>query len=239
MQDPNSEPINSQLTQTWTSYYKQSDETGLAKTWPSENLVRMLNGSYIKNLDHDMYGKKALDVGCGNGANLIFLSSLGLETYGTEINDEILKETDKLLKVSGINATLRTGKNTSLPFKNDYFDILVSFNVIHYETSDEGIKKAIQEYSRVLKPGGRFIISTTGPNDKILFSAKKLRNRIYVLKIDQDVRNGLTYYCFESSDYLKDQLSGAFTQVEVGRSTEILFEDTLDWFLATGIKPII
>ncbi len=48
------------------------------------------------------------------------------------------------------------------------FNFLISWNVLHYEPTVEGIAARIAEYARALKPGDRLNLSTTGPDHKIL-----------------------------------------------------------------------
>ena len=62
----------------WASEYIRATAEGTQLTWPSETLVRLFKGNYVPGLKKDYAGKKVIDVGFGNGNNLIFLASLGL-----------------------------------------------------------------------------------------------------------------------------------------------------------------
>ena len=46
----------------------------------------------------------------------------------------------------------KVGTNTSLPFEDNYFDILLSVSTIHYEQSKSNLIRALEEFRRVLKP---------------------------------------------------------------------------------------
>lgn len=123
--------------------------------WPAEWLIRIFKGSYPNlNLPKNYTGKKILDVGCGDGRNLLFLKSLGFKIYGTEISQEIVKRVRENLKMFGIvDANIVVGTNAYLPFENDFFDYIVSWNVIYYMSSARGFEKHVKEHARVAKEG--------------------------------------------------------------------------------------
>jgi uridylate kinase len=87
--------------------------------------------------------KSCLDVGCGTGQLVQALRSFGMDAYGVEISDDALELADKSVK-----QFLKKGDITKLPFKEDEFDLVVSFDVLeHVERSK--IKQAINETIRV------------------------------------------------------------------------------------------
>jgi SAM-dependent methyltransferase len=219
----------------WTGAYYQYFSDGTALMFPSETLVRLFKGPYVPNMPKSFEGMRALEVGCGSGNNLMMLTSLGMSVAGTETSEEICELTRKLLADRRIKADLKVGFNTSLPFDDNSFDFLVSWNVLHYEDTDEKIKKGIQEYARVLKPGGRFFISTTGPDHKILKDGKTLGGHRYEIGRDDDFRKGAVYFYFDAENYIHYYFKRDFDSVMVGRIYDRLFTDTLDWFLITGV----
>ena len=137
----------------WTAAYRRMSEQGVDLMWPSETLVRLFKGDYVKGLDRNFEGKKALDIGCGNGNNSIFLATLGLSIHGTEVSDDICEKTASKLAELGYDFDLRVGTNRSLPFPDDGFDFLVSWNVVHYEDSEQRIREAIAEYEAWFEKG--------------------------------------------------------------------------------------
>ena len=80
----------------------------------------------------------------------------------------------------GFKGDLRVGTNQSLPLESGTFDFLVSWNVLHYEeTKEDVLATRIAENARVVKPGGRVIVSATGPNSPILKGAETLNDHRY------------------------------------------------------------
>ncbi len=221
----------------WTEHYGDSDDATATQRWPAENLIRMLMGSYIPGLDREHAGRDVLDVGCGNGNNLVFLGATGMNLFGTEIDERICRDTVADLAVRGFASEIVVGTNQALPYPDNRFDYLVSWNVIHYEQNDADVLAGLSEYARVLKPGGRLFMSTTGPRHFLIKNAERIGSHLFSVSRSDDFRYGQPHYCFETAEYLEEACSTAFDDVRVGRTTDELFTDTNDWFVATGIKP--
>ncbi|MGC9384578.1 MAG: class I SAM-dependent methyltransferase [Kosmotogaceae bacterium] len=196
----------------------------------------MFKGDYITGKKIDYHGKSVLDVGFGNGNNTLFLASLEMQVFGIEIHEDICKSASMEFKKIGIEVDLRVGTNQSIPFEDNSFDFLVSWNVLHYEGSERGIKAGIKEYARVLKPGGRLFLSTTGPKHKILYNSKTLGNHLYEIGRNDDFRKGQVHFFFDNTNYLDFYFSPKFKELQFGRIQDRLFLDDLDWWLVTGIK---
>ena len=92
-----------------------------------------------------------LDAGCGTGGMLSALERYGAVT-GLDYSKDALhfaRERD--------HATLTRGTVSRLPFANDSFDLVTSFDVLyHLEVSDD--EEALREIARVLRPRGTFLV---------------------------------------------------------------------------------
>jgi SAM-dependent methyltransferase len=136
----------------------------------------------------------------------------------------------------GIQIDLRVGTNQHLPFENANFDFLVSWNVLHYEGTEEGVRAGLREYARVLKPAGRLILSTTGPEHKILNDARALGGHRYQIGREDDFRKGEVHFLFDASNYIHRYFEESFSDVLVGRTHDQLFTASLDWWIVTAVK---
>ena len=71
-----------------------------------------------------------LDLGCGAGLDLYFYAkSVGSKgkVYGLDISDGMIEKAKHNMKLVGIdNVELICGSSDNLPFKNDFFDVVVS-----------------------------------------------------------------------------------------------------------------
>lgn len=220
----------------WATNYRKWATEGSGLMWPSETLVRLIKGEYIPRLGKTFDGRKVIDIGFGHGNNLIFLGSVGLCLHGTEVRDEICQIVRAKLAHLGYEADLRVGTNRRLPFPDNEFDFLVSWNVVHYEDNELAIREAIAEYHRVLKQGGRFFISTTGPKHKILRDSSKIGKHLYRIGRNDDFRKGEVFFYFDTPGEVKRYLRECFSNVLVGRTCDFLMTETLDYFIATGVK---
>lgn len=90
-----------------------------------------------------------LDVGCGPGAALLYLSRFG-DVMGVDLSDEALKFARKRGKV-------RKADISSLPFEDESFDAVVCLDVLYHEWVKDN-NKALLEIKRVLKPRGIFLL---------------------------------------------------------------------------------
>lgn len=118
---------------------------------------------------HHPYRGKILDIGCGGGHLLKLLIERTapyaekLEQYDTEklffYGIDISEELCRVAKKENPSAYIVQGDAEALPYENSTFDFVFSTGSFEHVVD---IQKAIREVSRVLKPGGIFII--TVPN---------------------------------------------------------------------------
>ena len=120
--------------------------------------------------------KRVLDIASGEGYGSNLISSVASEVIGVDVSKEAVWHASK--KYISDNLSFVCGSADSIPFPDDFFDIIVSFETIeHHEKHAE----SIAEYKRVLKPTGNLIISS--PN-KLNYSDKTgYSNPYHVLEL--------------------------------------------------------
>lgn len=113
--------------------------------------------------------ERVLDVGCGRG--LVLVGAARRLTKGSAVGVDIWQKEDlsgnsaeiplKNAEIEGVRdrVSVQTADMRRLPFEDGTFDVITSRAVIHnlYSASDRAA--AIKEIARVLKPGGRAVIS--------------------------------------------------------------------------------
>lgn len=114
-----------------------------------------------------------LDVGCGPGTFLGNFMDDSIQAVGFDISSsQISYATNKYGKE---NLTFIAGEG-DLPFSSASFDVITCIELIEHLDNQE-IEKLLKECHRVLKPGGKFIITT--PNYKSLWIfLEKLLNKL-------------------------------------------------------------
>ena len=91
-----------------------------------------------------------IEVGCGNGKNMLLRDDLNF--FGCDVSIEFVKICqDKGLKVIEAN-------NLCLPYDEGGFDFCLSVAVIHHLGTDEKRINAINELVRITKPNGKIFI---------------------------------------------------------------------------------
>ena len=114
--------------------------------------------------DRDIKNKQILDIGCGYGwFELNILKRNCKSITGIEITEKDLKTAKENIKNK--KAFFKVGSGINLPFKNNSFDTVVSWEVIeHIPKNTED--KMFREIFRVLRPNGAFYLST--PNKSFI-----------------------------------------------------------------------
>lgn len=145
-----------------------------------------------------------LDLGCGAGRHSIVLAKEGFQVAALDVSETALKTLEARLKAGSIgNVTLVKQEMGHLPFIDDYFDAVVSTNVLHHGKSVE-IKKTIDELYRVLKPGASAFIIALSSSDFRKGSGTKLERNTYVFTKGDE--KGIIHHFFtrqELESYLR------------------------------------
>jgi ubiquinone/menaquinone biosynthesis C-methylase UbiE len=98
-------------------------------------------------------GDRVLDIGCGNGRFCQFFKEQGAEYSGIDNSRNLIA----IARKNFPEANFAVADALGLPFKENVFDLAVSFAVIHHIPSKYLRLKFFNEARRVLKPGGRLI----------------------------------------------------------------------------------
>ena len=216
----------------WEEFNKK--KTNYPK-WPNELMLKVLFGNYLSNKIELKPNMDVLDIGCGFGNNLKPFLDLGFNCSGTEVTSEMAQQTQSILENQGFRTNIKKGFNTDLPFNDCSFDILLSVGVIHYESSEESLKNALKEYSRVLKKDGILFLLTVGENHDIAKRSVLISNHIYKIQ-NYDFRDGINMFFFDNKKYLEFYLKKYFNNIETGTVTEQLMNDTSEFLIAVGRK---
>ena len=91
----------------------------------------------------------------GPGIVAFMISELGHDVTGVDLSEGMIKNALKNREANGLKVDFKRGDAESLPFDDRSFDAVVSRYVLWTVTDP---KKALSEWNRVLKPGGRVVI---------------------------------------------------------------------------------
>ncbi len=110
--------------------------------------------NFLKYCNSNQKGKRVLDCGAG-GSNppLSLFYEFGYDTYGIELDENQLRKAEEFCMENNIDLNLSKGDMRKLPFNDNFFDFLYSYNTsVHICKKDFSI--AFKEFLRVLKPKG-------------------------------------------------------------------------------------
>lgn len=112
--------------------------------------------SQIKDLPP---GAVIMDAGGGHGA-LQFLLARKHEVWNTDRND-YAEEIAELRQITGTEVNFVQGELGQTKFENDFFDCIISCSTLEHNPFEE-LKKVVTELDRILKPGGKLVMTLVG-----------------------------------------------------------------------------
>lgn len=143
------EKINEALHDAYAKEYSQENKPNILS---DENYREIRNN--VAEILKGATNPKILDIGCGTGFILRACSKFSNNLYGVDISLEMLK------KARDIGATLVKSSAASLPFPDNFFDLVTIHSTLHHF---QEIEPVLKEARRVLAPGG-YLYTDHDPN---------------------------------------------------------------------------
>ncbi len=141
---------------TWDPIWETTFRSRGWGKYPPEHLVRFVAREFA-NVE-DRSGVRLLEIGCGPGANVWFMSREGFSVSGIDGSPTAIRQAHDRLSNEGLKADLRVGDFTQLPWADESSDGVVE-NASLYSNRVTAIMRAIDEVHRVLRPGAPFLSS--------------------------------------------------------------------------------
>jgi len=106
-------------------------------------------------VDFDALGRwDMLEIGVGNGSHAGLFARNARSFTGIDLTDYAVKSTSGRMRCFGIDATILQMDAEVMAFRDNSFDFIWSWGVIHHSADTE---RVLGEMRRVLKPGGTAI----------------------------------------------------------------------------------
>lgn len=151
--------------------------------------------------------RTVLEVGCGRGLGLGYLSKCALEVVGGDIDKNNVEASEKYY--SGHDkVTILWLDAHMLPFESDYFDLVLLFETIYYLERPEVF---VAEALRVLKKDGILIICTVNKSWKDFHPSKYSYEYFSAPELAELLQRS----------FAEVELYGAFRVAESGASSKI------------------
>lgn len=96
-----------------------------------------------------------LDVGCGTGEISLLLASMGHKVTGLDLSEKMMEEGRIKAKKRGFKINFQLGDAENPPFDADSFDVVINRHLLWTLPHPQD---AVNNWRRVIKPGGRVVI---------------------------------------------------------------------------------
>lgn len=147
--------------------------------------------------DENLTGKKLLDAGCGTGWFSKKAVECGADVTSMDLGENLLNEVAKKCVTKRV-----VGSILEMPFDDNTFDYVISSEVIEHTPAPY---LAIREIYRVLKPGGKMVLSTPNQFWKwTLWIANKFHLRPYQGLENWSSHNKLKNACINAGFYIEE-----------------------------------
>jgi ubiquinone/menaquinone biosynthesis C-methylase UbiE len=211
----------------WEDVYRWNRDNANYLIYPDEEVIRIVKKFF---LPHGV--SSVLDAGCGAGRHSLAMLREGLHVTSLDSSASALEITRNL---AGTAFPVRCHQSTiaELPFADASFDAVLCWGVLHYLEEAE-FRRAINEFYRVLKPGGVFALTLRSIEDSECDPAAL--DRMQQSSAFESKAMSFRYF---AEDGIAPVLQG-FTNIRHGHKTRTTFEDPhrrmAHWFIVAE-KP--
>ena len=100
---------------------------------------------------------RAIDIGCGEGSNAIYLSRIGFEVTGVDFSPTAIKRARANTRAAGLEVTLIEDDLTNLRHVSGKFDLLVDFGALN-DLNQVDRDLYMNNVLPLTNPGSRYIL---------------------------------------------------------------------------------
>lgn len=214
--------------------HKESFEKGIDKVYPNLSMVR-IEGRYF-----DGPGK-LLDYGCGFGSNLIHLLNRGHSVTAVDTSPYAIKMVEqKLTTFPGIKDKAKLEvidpEKSELPYENNSFDYVVCASVLSLLTSKEKILTLLNEFKRIVRPGGKLFLDINGINSEFAIYSEKIEDETYIYKGRNGKADPMTVICPDNKESFAKLVSDVLNVEEVGITSHKFFEYAEEEYIVCALN---
>jgi ubiquinone/menaquinone biosynthesis C-methylase UbiE len=124
------------------------------------NPLPALEAPIVRAAVGDIRGQSVLDLGCGTGRHTAWLAEAGASVTALDFSEGMLAEARRKPGMESVRF-IAHDLHQPLPISNDFFDLVLSGLVLEHLRD---VQNFYAEIARVLKPGGRAVVSAMHPS---------------------------------------------------------------------------
>jgi cyclopropane fatty-acyl-phospholipid synthase-like methyltransferase len=138
------------MQQKWEEHYKSHNYFHLE---PHESLPGFVNKCKQGK------AQSVLDLGCGAGADILYLAKRGFDVVGVDFSPSAAANAEDLLQAKGFEGKVFIDNlfDKVTNFEKGDFDAIIAINALEY-TDINTFEDAMKQISRILEEGGLFLL---------------------------------------------------------------------------------
>lgn len=136
-------------------YYDQISDSYDKKHHISQHDFLIFKKQLDDLFDGTVSGLRVLDCGCGTGRGALKFALLENKVVAIDISDKMVRVCRQNAEHDELTVTTSVSDCSKMPFADGVFDIVTTSAALHHI---ESLDRALREFWRVLKPGGRCIL---------------------------------------------------------------------------------
>ena len=175
-------------------------------------------------------GLDVLDAACGEGYGSVLLADSAKAVTGVDVSHAAIEHAQQQYVAD--NLEFQAADCLDLPFGDDQFDCIVSFETLEHLDDHEGLMK---EFRRVLKPQGFLLVSS--PDKKIYTDRQKNQNEFHVRELYRDELERLLGAHFPACRLWGQKLLFQSAIWSLDENPGVLFQQEKDGQLAASAAP--
>jgi SAM-dependent methyltransferase len=159
-----------------------------------------------------------LDLGCGDGRHMSYLSKLGYQVTGLDRSFWGVRRSKEWLIEEAQEFSLICGDMACLPFLPSSFDAVIAIQVVHHNLALD-IRRTIAEVYRILRKGGAFLLSVASSPaiERWQGSYQEIEPNTFVP--DEGFEKGIPHHLFTEAELNEFLLPFEVQKMSVDRST--------------------
>ncbi|MFA6082401.1 MAG: class I SAM-dependent methyltransferase [Patescibacteria group bacterium] len=169
--------------------------------------VEYVTRYFFKEKLHTQSGR-VLELGSGNGNNLMLFYQYGWDVVGADIDPELIKQADHNFKLTGLKNHYEHVAADMVEFVEKYqgepFDAFLMPHSIYYLPMDQIVRLLdLIKSKKLIKPNASFFLTVRTPEDYRFGRGKQIGDKTYELAIDETGEKGCTITFFSEFEIIE------------------------------------
>ncbi len=134
----------------------------------------------------ERHARRVLDLACGAGRHLVYLSRAGFQVYGADIAANGLESARQWLARERLGANVAQSNMSTIPFVDESFDAVICICAIQHQMLPN-LLKTVREVRRVLRYRGLFLATFPSRRDRRYGQGREVEPNTFLSVFRPDV----------------------------------------------------